>query len=329
MHTTVWQVPETCSWNDYVREADHALAAAGWTVLHPDICHDAPSAATASQIAWGGPVPAVVHLHWPEKLAATLGPHRALALVDELRQAGARIVQTLHNVAPHESRPDLVEFRAAIDALTDGVHFFSTEHERVARDHRPELPQSVLHLQHPRYGAPASAASIGCFGRLRPYKRTADFVTAVLAGDDDLRLLVAGHPDDVKADQYLRTIADSDPRLDYRPGFLPITEFRDLLATVEWVALPYRQLYSSGVLVEALQAGRNVLSVAPIGGTALYGSYSHDRWLTLPVWDDRTAIRAWRSVVSQSRVSLPTWADAAAALVGFYAAVVAAPARRS
>lgn len=326
---SVWQVPETCGWNDYVREADQALASTGWIVLRPDICRDTPSPAVVARTIWTGPIPAIAHLHWPEKLAAALGPERALALMGELRQEGTRIVQTLHNLAPHEPRPDLARFRAAIDVMTDGVHFFSAEHERVAREHRPALPIPALHLPHPRYSTPEPAISIGCFGRLRPYKRTAEFAAAILAGDDELRLLVAGHPDDVEADRRLRAIAEGDTRLDYRPGFLPVAEFRHLLATVEWVALPYGQLHSSGVLVEALQADRRVLSVAPVGGTALYGTYGHDRWLTVPVWDEQAAIRAWRSTVSQSRIALPTWSDAAGTLVDFYSAVIATPPRRS
>jgi beta-1,4-mannosyltransferase len=329
MPTSVWQVPETCGWNDYIREADHALAAVGWTVLRPDLCCDVPSPAAASSTIWTGPIPAVVHLHWPEKLAAALQPQLALALVGKLRREGAQIVQTVHNVAPHESRRDLTEFQGAIDAVTDGVHFFSAEHERVARQRRPALPTQVLYLPHPRYGMSSPVASLGCFGRLKPYKRTVEFASAVLTGDDELRLLVAGYPDDPSIDRHLAAIADTDGRLDYRPGFLSTTEFRALVATVDWVVLPYRQLYSSGILVEALQAGRRILSTTPIGGIASYGNYDRDRWLALPVWDDHAAIRSWRSVVSQSCVSLPTWSDAATALVDFYAKIAAAPPRHS
>lgn len=329
MPASVWQVPETCGWNDFVREAEDALTAAGWMVLHPGICHDAPAPVSTSRTTWAGPAPAIVHLHWPEKLATALQPDRALALIGELRSAGSRIVQTIHNLTPHESRRDLARFRDEIDAMTDGVHFLSPEHERLARDHRPALPAAAIHLPHPRYSGPDSAVSIGCFGRLRPYKRTAEFVTAALTGNDDLRFLVAGHPDDVETDRRLRALADTDTRLDYRPGFASSSEFRRLMTTVEWVALPYEQLHSSGVLVEALQAGRRVLSVEPVGGTKLYGSYSLDRWLTLPVWDDLTAVQAWRSVVSRQRIALPSWSHAATALLDFYTAIIAAPPRFS
>ncbi|MBV9160854.1 MAG: hypothetical protein JO281_04680 [Pseudonocardiales bacterium] len=37
-------------------------------------------------------------------------------------------------------------------------------------------------------------------------------------------------------------------------------------------ALQYRRLYSSGVLVAALQLGRRIINPAPTGGTALYGT---------------------------------------------------------
>jgi len=272
-----------------------------------------------------------------DHLADALGYKPALALLASLRSSGSRIIQTIHNLAPHEPRPEGQRFLSAVDSMTDGVHFFSDDHERLARADRPKLPVPSVHMPHPRYRAArrwaaTTTSTIGCFGRLRAYKRTAEFAAAALTDDDpELTVLVAGHPDDGEVDQRLRALAATDARLDYRPGFATGESFWRLLASVEWVVLPYRALYSSGVLVAALQAGRRILSVTPTGGTRLYGKLIPDQWLTLPTWDDHAAVRAWRQATTSGRMppqlTIPTWSDAAAMLAAFYTNIASRPPR--
>ncbi|MEU1377952.1 glycosyltransferase [Streptomyces triculaminicus] len=347
---SVLQVPEECGWNPYVGAAEEALRAEGVEVLRPGLCRDNPEATPPLDIVDLAQMhrPDVVHLHWPEKLARQYGETAALRLLARWQESGTRIVQTVHNLAPHENAHDADRFVHRVDVLIDGAHFFSPAHETAARARRPHLPQTALHLPHPLTPAPAlepaRPLTVGCFGRLRDYKRTLDFVRAFLdQAPETARLLVAGAADNTKTHAALTALAAADPRLEYRPGFIDDhTAWLRLLGEVEWVALPYQVLHSSGVLVAALQAGRRILSPTPIGGTGLYVRDARRWWITVDPWDDHTAVAAWaRAAVlapdtAPPALTLPTWPQAAAALADFYArltrpaaapAATAAPAR--
>lgn len=362
----VLQVPEACGWNPYVAGAETALGGRGITVVRPGLCADDPEPGSQPEVCDLRRLTElradVVHLHWPEKLAARYGIPAALWLLRNLRSQGAVIVQTVHNLAPHEPSAQLRAYGRAVDALTDGIHVFSPAHEQAARANRPELPGPVLHLPHPRYPDPPLAEhvqttppqespgrhhawSMGCFGRLRGYKRTAGFAEAFLRGaPGHARLLVAGQPADTVTGQRLAALAAADPRLDYRPGFIGDHHtWQTLVASVGWVALPYARLYSSGVLVTALQAGRAILSPTPTGGTHLYlrtdtapnaEGDARPAWLTVDPWDHDAAIDVWARhtarptaarptaesplTVSSPALALPDWPDAADRLARFY-----------
>lgn len=331
----VVQVPEVCSWNPYVAEAEAALAAQGVRVVRPGLCCDVPGPATRPL---GHPVKVdaatIVHLHWPEKLAHQLGVDAAAAMLCGLVARGAKIVQTVHNVRPHEATPELAAFLRLVDELTAGVHFFSADHEAEARSTRPGLPHRVLHLPHPRFALPTPptasvvTGSVGLLGRLRGYKRTVGFARAYLqALGAQARMVVAGHVDEPEVHRGLAELAVEYPGLDYQPGFVPEERFWRLLGEMEWVALPYRQLYSSGVLVAALQLGRRIISPVPTGGTGLYGTgLEQGRWLTVQPWDDTRAVEkllaAQAHVPTVGELTLPSWSDAARAMASFYTRLV-------
>ncbi|GAA1109847.1 glycosyltransferase [Nocardiopsis exhalans] len=328
----VLQVPELCGWNPYVQAAETALCEAGLHVIHPGLCVDSPA---APLFRIGGSVTGeadVVHLHWPEKLARQHGTRAALDLLHRMVTSGAVLVQTVHNTTPHEPDPELWGYLCEVDRLTHGAHFFSPDHERAVRAARPWLPSGTVHLPHPLFPDPrpvpptrSGGLRMGCFGRVRGYKRTLDFAKVFLAAaPPGASLLVAGHPDSATADCALADLAGDDPRLDYRPGFVTDARFWELLGEVDWVALPYTHLYSSGVLVSALQAGRRILSSTPVGGTALYTAEpAPPWWITTDPFDHRTALTRWAETApavttGPDRLRLPSWEQAATALTGFY-----------
>ncbi|MCX4672421.1 hypothetical protein OG453_38185 [Streptomyces sp. NBC_01381] len=216
-------------------------------VLRPGLCRDEPRFAPGHLSHLVGAVPDIVHLHWPEMLARFLGDAEAIDLLRELAARGARLVQTVHDFAPHEEGTHgNAGFIDEVDSLTHGVHFFTKEHELAARRIRSRLPGPALHLPHPRYpqlvpdrGGSPYGATIGCFGRLRPYKRTAAFAQAfVWHATGEQRLLVAGHPDDPATHHTLTEIAAAHDWVSYLPGFHPGSEFVWLLEQVDWWRCP-------------------------------------------------------------------------------------------
>jgi glycosyltransferase involved in cell wall biosynthesis len=333
------QVPELCGWNPYVGLAETSLAPHGYRAIRPGLCRDTPGS-VRPKIGTIQPRPHVVHLHWPEKLARELGAEDALALLERL-SASAAIVQTLHNLIPHEQADaePTASFLRAVDELCVGVHLFSVAHQQAARAARPGLPTRALHLAHPRYPDldavdPATpTGTLGCFGRLRAYKRIAEFARVFLdcAGPGQ-RLLVAGHPDDPRTHDELGRLAVTDTRLVYRPGFHDRAHFIRLLGSVEWVALPYEQVWSSGVLVSALQLGRRLLSPTPVGGLDLYGDVA-DWWVTVDPWDHETAVLRWLEAAAlapaaapgRPDLALPTWQQAASEMAAWYRVLLLPP----
>lgn len=269
-------------WNEYIGLAATHLRPFGFETLEPGVCRD-EQVGVAQLPESLDPHPDLVHVHWPELLGATCGPERTVSFLQRLAREGTRIVQTVHNLWPHVPVSWHRTFIDAVDSLTSGVHFFSPEHEELARATRTRLPSLSIRVMHPRYegvmsdpggvGPGDRAVTMGCFGRLRRYKRIPEFVRVLLrdAGQVLGNVLIAGKPDDPHVDRELRALARRDPRVIYRPGFHHHVTFSALMREVDWVALPYEDIWSSGVLVSALQLGRRVLCPRPVG-SILYGS---------------------------------------------------------
>lgn len=330
------QIPEVSVWNDYVALAEEHLRPFGFESLHPGVCRDDLVGVTRTPEAVV-PHPDVVHVHWPDLLGYACGPDRTVSFLRRLARDGARIVQTVHNLWPHTSASWHRSFIDSVDTLTSGAHFFSAEHEALARLERPHLPSLSIHMMHPRYpgvapissrpvGAGSGRTSVGCFGRLRGYKRIPEFV-GVLARDGGTlldRIVVAGKPDDPGVDRKLRLLAGRDDRVVYRPGFHDRGAFLSLMQGVDWVALPYERVWSSGVLVTALQLGKRVLCPRPVGA-AEYG-VEPGGWTLVDPWDDGAAVSSWlaaiRSRAAVGPTDVPSWAFAARRIATFYDSVL-------
>jgi glycosyltransferase involved in cell wall biosynthesis len=339
---SVLQIPEVCDWNPYVKLAEQHLSARGVTVLRPGLCLDSPHAQITSPPEISS-TPSIVHLHWPEMLAHCYGTARALSIVRDLVARGARLVQTVHDLKAHEPNPELTAYLHEVDALTSGVHFFSEEHERQARSTRPKLPEQRTHFLHPAFPAltlPAKTALardtrtpgrpivLGCLGRIRPYKRFLEFGHAFgQTARSGFHLLIAGAAQTSEIHEQLQDLERSYPSITYRPGFLTEEEFAEVLDLMDWVSLPYEQVFSSGVLVAAVQARKSILSPRPTGLDAYQlGASLH----VVDPWDDTTAVRQWMDVALEHRLVtppsvLPDWSHAAEHLIDFYHAVIEQP----
>src|SRR5439155_15910788 len=73
-------------------------------------------------------------------------------------------------------------------------------------------------------------------------------------------LVVAGDPvDPIQPVRELADLLEVDGRIDWRLGFLPEGDVRDLMERAAAVVLPYRRLDSSGVLATAIGYRRPVV----------------------------------------------------------------------
>jgi beta-1,4-mannosyltransferase len=245
-----------------------------------------------------------VHLHWPELYAHARGPverrHPALAplmylfravrllsILAVLRASGARVVWTVHNLRPHESRfPALDRMLArAIAALAHGVVVHSDfARGRLEREYSwPRRPVWVAPHGHYVGAYPALAAdraaaraALGVpddaflfliFGQLRDYKGVDDAIRAFRRLESPrAHLLVAGSPISDAVRRQVLAAADGDPHVHLRLAFVPNDEVPALHAAADGAIVAYPEVFSSGALLLALSHGVPV--VAPRDSSA-------------------------------------------------------------
>lgn len=144
-----------------------------------------------------GLVGTVLHLHWLHRVTATArdasAAQEAVTRVETAllaaRDAGTRLVWTIHNLAPHRPRyPDAeLRLRRVAAELADVVHVMDPRTPELVAASTPLDPAKVRLVPHPSYagaqpdtvtragarqrlGIPASAVVFAALGRIQPYK---------------------------------------------------------------------------------------------------------------------------------------------------------------
>jgi glycosyltransferase involved in cell wall biosynthesis len=190
--------------------------------------------------------PDVVHVQWLPRPELDL---RWLRRVADDRP----VVLTAHDVLPRRAKalqvwPDVLETaervivhsQRAVEQLVE----LGLGRERIARIPHPVFEGEEL--------SPPSGRTLLFFGLIRDYKGL-DVLLEALPEIPDARLVVAGDPlDPVQP-------VDLDGRVEWRLGFRPDAEVRELMSRAAAVILPYRRLDSSGVLATAIGYRRPVV----------------------------------------------------------------------
>jgi glycosyltransferase involved in cell wall biosynthesis len=221
----------------------------------------------------------VVHVQWNPLEERTTLPMRILRA--RCDAAGALLVQTAHNAVPHD-RP--VVDRATIRANLELAHLVIAQTAGVASELRQELgvstrieviPHPALFVDRDLPPRAAARARLGLgdgpvvafIGLLRPYKGIdllADAWPAVIDQLPDARLIVAGKRGDpqIEADlDRLRGLVG----VTVDEGYLSVAAMLEVYAAADLVAVPYRRISQSGVLMTAAGLGRPVV-VTPLAG---------------------------------------------------------------
>ncbi len=210
----------------------------------------------------------VLHVHWPERLLRHptwrgRAAKRVLfvALLARLTVRRTAVVQTLHNIAPHEAGG------MAEDVLLRRLHAQTDVWIRLNR-HTP-VPRGgrTVTIPHGHYldvlgdGVPRPVPGrILLFGLLRPYKGAEELMDAFRALDGpDLTLRVVGRPLDDEIAVRLRSLARRDVRTSLVLAHVPDDVLADEVRAAELVVLPYREMHNSGALLTALSFGVPVL----------------------------------------------------------------------
>jgi beta-1,4-mannosyltransferase len=219
--------------------------------------------------------PRIWHVHFfdeitqrPERSLSWLRTEMFLRLVALVCASGARVIWTAHNIEPHELyHADLA--RRAYQAMLQRAHIVfvhsraagETLVERYGRPRRLEIipignwiglagPIQARDISRARLGWPRGVRVVLGLGTLRPYKGFEDLIEAFRpVANPNTRLLIAGHPQDpAYAARLVERCADL-PCVQIQSGYVSDAELPYYLAAADVVALPYRKLLTSAMLM--------------------------------------------------------------------------------
>lgn len=203
------------------------------------------------------------HIHWPDDMVngrlAPLRVARALGVFAMLAvQAVRRIprVWTVHNLEPHEKLGTLS--RRAAEALQDAdarVYMYEVARPADARPIDAVIRRGMQNMPiSPEERSSRTPSGILNFGLIRPYKGIETLLDAYrgLPAETRPALTVAGRPAVASYAEEIRARAEGldGVHLDFR--WLDETELSERILDARLAVLPYRQIYNSGVVLNAL-----------------------------------------------------------------------------
>lgn len=210
----------------------------------------------------------VLHIHWPDQLLrgkSRLGTMScwvlATALLVRLRISRTPVVQTLHNVKPHErGRAFERWYLRQVDRLTSRWIVLN-QHTPIPSGQRAVLIRHGHYRDlYPNKKCRGAMGQLLSFGQLRPYKGVEALLSAFgEVGDPSLRLTIAGLPSNSGIRNTVVHAAEIDPRVDLDLRFVPDEELVAKIRRAEIVVLPYDDLHNSGALLLALSLDRPVI----------------------------------------------------------------------
>lgn len=234
--------------------------------------------------------PDVLHLHWTEPYISggrsDVSRIRAVRTILELRllrSAGTPIVWTAHDLSRHDRAVDPLEMRfqralfrvssavivhceAAREALLEALGMPASEagkvrvvpHGHYLAAYRNDVSRDEARQ---RLGITSGGPIIAFVGWVRPYKGVNELIEAFRAlPGDETRLLVAGQPLSSGYAAELTDLAAGDARILLHLGFVPDDDLQLYLNAADVVALPYREILTSGSVLLAISFGRAVIA---------------------------------------------------------------------
>lgn len=286
--------------------------------------------------------PDVIHFQWAP-----------LPLVDRaylpiLRRI-AKLVLTVHDSAPFNGAPrSVLQMAGAIKILSDfdrlivhtqaaaeRLRTYGLPVERIRRIAHGPLEGSAVVVPRRERAQGEGPVDILLFGRIKPYKGADVLLQAAAAMRRDIlqkaRIHIVGQPFMDLAP--LHTIvhdAGIEQHVLIEPRFVSDAEVGELLAAADIIALPYRDIDASGVLMSAISAGVPIVATRVGLFAELLEDGKHGR--IIGVNDHQALARALEELVQSAelrarigkqvralRDALPTWASIAEDTADLYA----------
>jgi glycosyltransferase involved in cell wall biosynthesis len=235
----------------------------------------------------------LLHLHWLHPVtagAASEAKARAaseafIERLDDHRAAGGRLVWTVHNILPHDTRFEATEawLSGEVAARCDVVHIMAAGTPNHVAPYFRLPAERLLVVPHPSYlGAYPDHVSrldarhelgllpdefvVAVVGAIKAYKGLAGLLDAwqTLPAEWPRRLVVAGAPGHESGVEALIARASLDPTILVDARRIPTEEMQLFLRSADVAVLPYLRALNSGALALALTFGVPV--IVPAGG---------------------------------------------------------------
>ena len=229
-----------------------------------------------------------LHLNWTTpvaQVASSVGEaldrvRATLSHLSALRNEGARVVWTIHNVLPHETRwlgAELLLAQGLCDSA-DLVHVMNPDTEALTRDFYRWDESKTLRIDHPsydgvyddgarkvdaraRFSLSADDLVVVLVGVLRPYKGLAALIDALelVPQSARIRLLIAGEVGGSYTAEQVELLLASDERIVGRVGYVPPDELQFWYRAADLSVLPFTDVLNSGSALLSASFGVPVL----------------------------------------------------------------------
>lgn len=281
-------LPDYMGANAYQRELAAGLRSLGVTVTAQATARRRLLPVLQAVRAQGRPD--VIHLHWTEPYisggrtdVSRIKATRTITELRILRRTGTPVVWTVHDLSRHDRPVDPLEMRfnrhlfrlsaavivhceAAREALLEALHLPASAARRVSvipHGHYLGAYRNDVSRQaaRERLGVTGEGPVFAFVGWVRPYKGVRELLLAfrTLSGDG-LRLLIAGMPGSGDFAAELAALAKGDSRVTLDLGFVPDDDLQLYLNAADAIALPYREIFTSGSVLLAMSFGRAVIA---------------------------------------------------------------------
>lgn len=230
----------------------------------------------------------VLQIHWAEMVFRDRGrwegiraAWRVLRAVRKLRRRGVKVTWMVHNLKPHDMkahrRPIWNWYARRLARMVDGVMTLSPATLPIVRQAFPfRADVAQLALRHPayccaarlpfatqraRFSIPDGPLSLVYAGIVRPYKGVDELARCIgRLAPEKRHLTIAGLAPDPRYRATIQALADAAPNVTFRPGRIDEATFEALLASADYVVLPFADTLHSGSIVHALSMGRAVVT---------------------------------------------------------------------
>ncbi|MEQ7011146.1 glycosyltransferase [Actinopolymorpha sp. B17G11] len=307
----------------------------GESGLTPVPTYDIDTTLAAADAIAGSGLELVTHIHWLNVVMAKADDEamareqlkRYLERLHALKDRGARLMWTVHNILPHETRfPDLeAELRQGVVDAVERVHVMSPRTRELVAPWFDIPEAKLLPVPHPAYhdvypswmsrrqaraelGLAPEVTAFLLIGRIQPYKGITELLDAfdLLCAREPGRyvLLVAGPPSRDDESRAFRERMLTHPCAYAALRKVPDDELQVYLRAADVAVFPYRRSLNSGALALALTFGLPVVVRDDSGGDArLSSAYAVQYAGDAPADIVDALVESRRLVTAQARLS--------------------------